>query len=742
MRRVSDVFVVLIVLLFGGRTVAFAQSPEENLAAASALFDAQKYAEAAQKLDTFLMKSPKHLRAGAAALALGRCRSELKQFALAIPAYEKAIATNDSSLLLSALLGLGEAAMSTRQFEKAATALEGAMKQSLKPEQSVVVLSWLGQARFQLKQFALAEEAYSRVIREYRKSEYAPEAYFGAGLSALRQKKTDSMRQLFQVLIERYPKSPDRPQAMLLLAQTDLDAKRYGEARSQYEALLRDAGAKTAEKSLLQEAEDGLIQTLLALEDYNAAIPRLESVLARLPASDPQRFRAQLSLGHCRSRQKQYAPALNSYQEAAKSPETMVAAQGAYWTANTQFALDRPAEAGATFRRFATQYPKHELAPRALRRAGEAFESAKQSAEATSAYRALVSSYPSSSEATAAKKALTAFVEGLNDPTQLKAALKSIPVAERPASLLRLARLYIASQKYVEAGEPLAELVQIKPASEVLAEAKYLQAMAWEALSKTPPPSIVSAYEEAIRLAPKASWSAQAFARLAWLYLDLKTPQKSEKAANSALESKPNPDVMQEARLAWVQSQLDQERWENAMEGCRLLLEGNPSPATLEAVHFLQAWTMERRGKPEEALPLWEKVASEHPKSRYAAEALLHVGDARLKAEKHEEARTQYALLLSNFPQSPLAIEARFKLGSALYSLSRYEEAVAAFALVIADKKAGDYLPESLYWSGVAFEKLSKKESAIQYLMRLVTQYPNHSRVKTAKIRLAALKAT
>src|SRR6266536_1372790 len=55
-----------------------ADTPEEQLAAASALFDAQRYAEAAQKLDAFLAANPKHARAAAAALALGRCRAELK----------------------------------------------------------------------------------------------------------------------------------------------------------------------------------------------------------------------------------------------------------------------------------------------------------------------------------------------------------------------------------------------------------------------------------------------------------------------------------------------------------------------------------------------------------------------------------------------------------------------------------------------------------------------------------------
>ena len=53
-----------------------APSPEEQLAAASALIDAKKYDEAARRLDAFLAANPKHLKAGLAALALGRARLE------------------------------------------------------------------------------------------------------------------------------------------------------------------------------------------------------------------------------------------------------------------------------------------------------------------------------------------------------------------------------------------------------------------------------------------------------------------------------------------------------------------------------------------------------------------------------------------------------------------------------------------------------------------------------------------
>jgi len=720
-------------------TPAFADTPEEQLAAASALFDARKYPEAAQRLEVFLGANAKHAKAGAAALALGRAYTELKQYPKAIPAYEKALASKDAGVLTNAQLGLGEAALFARQYDKAASALGSAVKSPLKPEQAAVAHYWLAQANFQLEKFPAAEEAYLKVTRDYAKSDFVDGAYFGAGLAALRQGKTDPARQRLRTVVDRYPKSEDRPQALLLLAQLDLDGKRYREARTGFETLLADPAAKAAGEGVRESAEDGLIQALLELQDYKAASTRLEAALARLPANDPQRFRAQLSLGHTRYRQKQHEPALAAYKEAARSTEGEVAGEGHYWAANAALALSRPAEAAAQFAQVSTRFPKHQLAARAQLKAGDAFRAAKQPEAAGTAYRVVVEKYAEAPEAAEARKALSELVDAVTDPAQLAVALKNAPPAERTRGTLRLARLYLEGKKYAEAAAPLTELLKARPEPAAAAEAQYLLGLSYEGQDKSAP--AMTALAEAVRLGPAAPWSADAQGRLAWLYLEGKQAANAEKAATAALAGKLSKEAERQARLAMVQAQLDQEKWDAALEGCRALLAGNPPPETVATVLFTQAWVSEKRGKAEEALPMWERLLAEHPRSDYAADALLRVGDAHLKAEKYDDARTKYAALLSGFPKSPLAPEARFKLGSALYNLDKHSEAAAEFDAVAADKAAGEYVPEGLYWAGVALDKAGKKADATQRLTRLVALYPKHARVANAKVRLAALKA-
>lgn len=733
----SRLFTFLLALLVA--LPAAAQTPEEQLAAASALFNEKKFGEAAQRLEGFLAANPKHAKAGPAALALARAYVELRQWARAVPAYEKALATKDAAVVSIAQLGLGEAALYAEQYSRAAAALEAVVRTPLKPDQAPLAWFWLAQAQFRLEKYGPAEEAYVKVTRDFPQSEWVDGAWFGAGLSALRLNKGDLARQRLKTVVERFPKSEDRPQALLLLAQMDLGAKRAKEARTGFEAVLKDPASRE-DPETLAEAEQGLVAALLELQDYPAAAGRLEAALQRLKPDDPQRARAHLSLGHCRYRQKQFEPALSSYREAAKSTEGAVAGEAHYWAGNAALSLNRHAEAAAEFARVPARFPKHELAAKAQLRTGDALLAVKQEEAASAAYRAVTEKYPQSAEAAEAKKALGQLVFAATDPMKLAASLKTLPAPERAPGTVRLARLYLEAKKFSEAEKALADLPSLQPDPAVRSEGQYLLGVALEGRGGAAERA-AAAFGEAVRLQPSAPWTADAQTRLAWVLLDLKKPADAEKAAAAALAGKPEKELERQARLAQVQASLDQERWEAALEGCRQLLAGNPPRETLATVLYTQAWVAGKQGKAAEALPLWEQLVAEHPKSPYAPEARLRLGDARFEAKEYDKARDLYMAFLAAHAQHPLALEARYKLGTVLYNQDRFPEAAAELDRVTAAKEAGDLGAEALYWSGRALEKAGKKPEALQRFTRLVTQYPKHVRTADARLRQAALKA-
>ena len=666
-----------------------AQAPAEQLAAASALYDAGKFAQAAKILDAFLAANPGHPRAGAAALALGRCRSELKQYTRAVPAYEKAIASKDPAVRNTAELGLSEAALQTGQWAKAAGALKAATQAGVTPAQAPVAYDWLGQADYQLGQYAAAAEAYNEVVGKYPDSDAAGDATFGAGLSVLKLGRTDEAHGRLRAVVDRYPKSENRPQALLLLGQMDLDAKQYGQARDEFQAALSANGADADTK---QAAEDGLVNALLKLGNYPGAATRLQALLTRLPAGDPQRFPAQLTLGRCLYAQKQYASAQAAYSVAAKSPDAKVAAPGLYWSANCALALGHSAEAAALFGQVASRFPASDLAAKARAKAGD-----------------------------------------------VRAAVKE----DSAAGVLRQARLDLDAKKYAPASAALTALLNTAPPADIAAEAHYLLGLADQGLGKNAP--ALAALTAAVAQGAGADWLPDAHVQLAWLNIERKQPALAEKSARAALalSTKPgySPALEQQARLALVQADLDQQKWDDALAGCQTLSAGNPPPDVLATVLFTQAWVREKQGHADAALPLWSRLASEFSGSAYASQALLHLGDASFKAQKFDDAQARYAELLAKYPQSADVPPARLGLGNALYSLGKYDAAAAAFDALAADKNAGDLRPEALYWAGASWEKAGKKTAAVQRLARLVSEYPASARVAKAKVRLAYLKA-
>ncbi len=238
-----------------------------------------------------------------------------------------------------------------------------------------------------------------------------------------------------------------------------------------------------------------------------------------------------------------------------------------------------------------------------------------------------------------------------------------------------------------------------------------------------------------------AEWAVDADGRLAWLYLDVKQPANAEKAAAATRALHPDKSAERQVRLALVQAQVDQQKWDAALDGCRQLLDSNPNDDSTATVLYTQAWINDQRGHSDDALPIWERLARDYPKSPNAAEALIHLGDAKMKDQKYDDARSYYSRLISDFPKSELVAQAHFKLGSALFNSDKPADAAAEFILAADDKSAGEYIPEALYWAGVALDKSGKKDEAIQRLTKLVTVYPKHARTPNAKIRLAALKA-
>ena len=734
-------------LLMGAPAPARAQqpSPDELIAPAKALIDIKKYAPAAEKLEQFLKLYPNEKRVPAAALTLGRAYINLNRYDDAVAPYEKASRSSDPAISSAALLGLGEASLKSKKpdYTKAAQSLEGALKSKTIGEDAAVATFWLGQSYFGMGKYAQSQEAYARVTREFPKSDLVSDAYFNSGLAALKQDKNDAAAGFFKVVVDKYQSSEDRPQAMLFLAQIDALGKRWKEASAGFEKVLSDPKAKN-NKDIANQAEEGLVRSLLEQGNFTAAAPRLQSLLNRLSPSDPLRPRTALSLGNALYLQKQYDPAITAYKEALRASDAAIAGEASYWTGSSYLAQKKPAEAAAAFTDMVNKYPTNTFAPKAALYAGDAYTDLKKPADALKMYNLVLAKYPTSKEAEEAKKARTsALLADGADTSFLETELNNLSGNEKAYAVIKLARVSLDKKNYPAMVTVLGKAPTSGIDADAQSEVQYLLGIAYEQQGKDKPSmnsNAVKAYTDSIRLGEKTQFAADAQTRLPALYLDMKQPADAQRAAEAALSRSPTPEVGRQLRLTLAQALIDQNKFDPAIDVTRQILASNPPADITASVLQTQAFLYEKANRPNDALPIWEKIAADK-NSPAAPDALLRVGDAKLKANQLDAAREKYAMVTTQFPNSKAAIDARYKLATTLYNLKRYPEAATEYDKLGSTKGGEQYADEALYWGAYAYEQSKKSPEAMQRFKELISKYPKSQYVEKARVRLAVLQA-
>jgi TolA-binding protein len=183
----------------------------------------------------------------------------------------------------------------------------------------------------------------------------------------------------------------------------------------------------------------------------------------------------------------------------------------------------------------------------------------------------------------------------------------------------------------------------------------------------------------------------------------------------------------------------------------RLADVGSPTAA---AAHYSLAWCFNDFGKFDSALAHMEIVAAEHPKSPFAPQAFMYVGEYMFDKGSLSKAIQNYQSVMK-YPESEWFDEALYKLAWSQYRLSNPEKAISSFlALVdlggakggksLLEKESMDYVAISFSEAdltgekglerAVAFaKKLGDPDRGSQILHRLARVYKDQGRYELSK---------
>ncbi|RMG59813.1 MAG: hypothetical protein D6713_04515, partial [Deltaproteobacteria bacterium] len=153
------------------------------------------------------------------------------------------------------------------------------------------------------------------------------------------------------------------------------------------------------------------------------------------------------------------------------------------------------------------------------------------------------------------------------------------------------------------------------------------------------------------------------------------------------------------------------------------LIEEFPSSPYLESALYSLAYGLQEQGKTEEAVALYEKLISRFPRTRYADEINLRIGEHYFTIEEYPTAERYYRKVKEG-KNPELYLTAQFKLGWSLYNQDRFLEAAGAFLAPLKAEKASEKLKvarltaESLWMLGKCFIELGNPLGAEKFLKK------------------------
>lgn len=173
----------------------------------------------------------------------------------------------------------------------------------------------------------------------------------------------------------------------------------------------------------------------------------------------------------------------------------------------------------------------------------------------------------------------------------------------------------------------------------------------------------------------------------------------------------------------------------------QLLTQAPKSPQAPMVLLRMARHKLEVEKQPDAALPLLDKVKSDHLQSPAAREAMLLKGQILLqRARRPQDLRDilgEFNRLIDLFPDTPEAAEAHFHLGQAHLAQGQPLRAAAAFAEASQRDPAHPVTPRALLAAAETQDLMGDLEGCLSLLQRILTHHPASPEAAEARWRMA-----
>lgn len=742
---------------------AFSDTPDDQYKYASELYGQKLYSLAAQNLKKFVDANPTHPQAKIAAYQYAAAiyrtdkNNQGPDYAAAAAAYESALqkyTDAPANIMSAARFELGEAYFFLDKPEKSVAPLVEFLKNPGAGQDATDKAAWanyyIGKGRQAQKDFKGAKAVFERIRDNYAESDPpAADAVMELGVMAMDDNKPAEAVTAFQTVITKYKQSDSVSEAKVRLADALAAGGKTEEARAAYKTALADpkSGDYKADLLIGQAGVDFTAKNWAdAAQGYNQA-------LSALKTDDKRRSTIQLRLGNSQYNAKNYDAAVAAYAPLTASKDAVLGANALYFTAASQFAQNKFAEAAANYGKVLDNFPNSDLAPKAALRMGDSWAQAKNPVKAAEAYKIVLTKYEKSEQATDAKNGI-AFLAGTSGAA-IENVIKDLPASTIGGAKLQLAQAAFDKEDWTKAAQLAQGVADAKPDAETQETALNLVA---RAKLNSKDASAADAFRKQIMAFPKGKLAGEAKLGLAWALEDQEKWADAENAAREATtlltgDLKDNAQLTlartqyyggkskeAAASFALVENAKDkaiaaqaaqggafalekQEQWQSAADRWAKYAALSTEPKAKSEALFHQGYALSK-AKNNGALAAFEAAIAADPKGDFAAEA-LYESAWLLHDQKSADEAARWSRLATDFPNSKRAADALYQQGELALAAQKWDDAADFYRR--AAEKGGDNAPRANYQLGTALYNAQKWADAATAFDKA-----GESKVKTA----------
>jgi len=645
---------------------------EEAFSLADGLYRKGFYDRALEKLLDFVKTYPQHANAPLALLDAGECHYAQKQYAEAVPLYQRVLAEyGKSDEMDDAAYRIGQCQYSLGDYPAAIAAFRDLLAKAPDTQYKAAVLYWIGESEFQRGQFGEAIKAYDQSRALAPQGQYAAYSVYSIGVSQQRLGKPQDAMATFRAVLKDYADSPVAPESEVRLAEALYAAGQAAEAQKSFESVI-----KRGQADLLPRALNGLAWCRFDAKKWPEARATFER-LVKDYSGDSLAGPARRRIADCLFYEGKFADAAKAYESALPAASADEKPDLLFWQAAAYEKAGDKQAATAAYQRLATDHPQSAPAAKAFLRLAEALAEKKDFDGAEKAYQAAAGSQDPDLKAQGELGlAWVAYQHGNAQAAlaQYERLGRAAPSSATGAqALLQGAKIALAAKDYAKAADLCRLFLQSNAANPSVPETHYLLGLALAGADDKR--GAIKELDQAVQAAPKADFVADALGRLAQLSRQV------------------GDNTRADAYLA------------------RLKQEFPDSGAGAEA-QYQAAIELFRAGKYADARRAYEAALAAAKDDAMAAWCRLGIGACHQQESQYELALAAYKAAIEKHPQAEAAEPAAFQSAICLSRLERYDAALAALESFITNHQTSQFLPQANAELAWAYYKTGNKEKA------------------------------